>query len=384
MAGKKKKRKRILVVSASAGHGHVIAADAIGEALSRCREQPEVDVVDILQYSTGFYRGVIRDAYMYLAKNNPQLFGYLYYRTNAELDITRERTDRFFKLMEGLNTSAFRKYLKKNPPDHLVTTHYLPPQIIIKMREKKKLRCPVTTVTTDYGLHVYWVSRGSDYYITADHVNKLHLMSAGIAEEKIFDKGIPVRRSFAKHRERDQMRKKMKIGAQEHAVLILGGGFGVGPVRDILREMDTAASPFQIFVIAGRNEKLKKALEEDAKNINHKTRVVGYTEKIDEYMRACDLLVTKPGGLTVAEALSVGLPIMIVNPIPGQEDLNSDMLLEEGAAVKAFGTKQIAFKVDAVFGNEEKLTWLRRNAARLGKPEAADHIARFILDHCQE
>ena len=377
-----KTKKKILIVSASAGHGHVVAAQALEEALSKHPDKPEFQTVDILEYSTTIYRKMVKDAYLFLAKKNPNLFGYIYYTTNRELNIKQARNDKFLKMLEGLNTGAFMKFLKVNTFDHIISTHYLPPQVIERLKLKNKIHCPVTTVTTDYGLHTYWVSPGSDYFVTADKNNKKHLVAAGVDNKRILASGIPVRQTFYKKKDISKLKKKYNCSAKDQVVLVLSGGLGVGPIQEILGEVDKATSDFKIFVIAGRNEKLQASLEDQSTSLNHPTTVIGYTEKIDEYMRIADIIVTKPGGLTVAESLAVGTPLMIINPIPGQESFNSDMLLEEGAAVKAFGSKQISYKMDAVFSKKGKLSSLKKNAKRIGNPKAAIKIAEFVLKHC--
>jgi processive 1,2-diacylglycerol beta-glucosyltransferase len=162
------------------------------------------------------------------------------------------------------------------------------------------------------------------------------------------------------------------------AVLVLSGGFGVGPIEKMVASLTAVKSNFQLMVIAGRNRRLLSRLRQMREQLPFKMLAVGYTEQMDEYMRASDILISKPGGLTTAEAMACGLPMIIVNPIPGQEDMNSDMLLEHGAGVKAMHQVDIPHRLDEILSSPRKLALMRKNALSLGKPRAAQDVAKLV------
>ena len=160
-------------------------------------------------------------------------------------------------------------------------------------------------------------------------------------------------------------------------LLVVGGGFGMGPVAEILAQLDKTEGHFQTLVVAGRNEELRQELA--VKDFVHPTRVIGFATNMHELMTVADLIITKPGGLTTSEALALGRPILILNPIPGQEAANSDFLLERGAAAKVNRAEDIPFKLQQML-NSKKLVEMGRAAKALGQPDAAEQICQQVLE----
>jgi processive 1,2-diacylglycerol beta-glucosyltransferase len=373
--------KKVLIISASAGAGHTMAARAVEQALSglpKGRQQAEITHIDLLKFSTLLYKTVYHDLYLYMAQKQPLLYGYIF--TTSDNLKRQNRPDFLLRLMDTLNTRKFLSFLQETEWDIIISTHFLASQLVCDLKRRVKISAPLMTVTTDYGLHSYWILPESEYYVTADENCRRHLMASGIPGNRIHALGIPVSPEFARKKAREPLREKLVLAPRLSAVLMLSGGFGVGPIEHMVNELAKVRSNFQLVVIAGRNRRLLNHLRQARQNLPFKMIPTGYTEQMDEYMRAADVVISKPGGLTTAEAMAAGVPMLVVNPIPGQEDMNSDMVLEHGAGIKAMHPVDVPHRLEELLSHPARLTAMRRNALALGKPQAAYDIARLVMD----
>jgi processive 1,2-diacylglycerol beta-glucosyltransferase len=209
-----------------------------------------------------------------------------------------------------------------------------------------------------------------------------------VPRERISVTGIPIDPVFAVPKDKVAMRAKHGLAADEAVILISAGGFGLGPIEDLIRALLPLSMPAQIVAICGRNEELCAALHGLADQLvptaRVSLRVVGYTTEMDEYMAAADLVVGKPGGLTMSEALARDVPFVIVKPIPGQEERNADHLLEEGAAIRCNNLPALAYKIERLLGDRQRLAQMRANIRRLARPRAAQQIVASLLDQLHE
>lgn len=377
--------KRILIISASAGSGHVVAARAVEQAMSGVKgydREMAATHIDLLQFSTVLYKMIYRDVYLYMAKKTPLLYGYIF--TASDQMKRQNKPDAVRRFIDSINSRKFRKFILDQPWDVIVSTHYLSSQLICELKRRGKLSTPLVTVTTDYGLHSYWILPETDHYIVADEANRRHLMAMGILGERVHDFGIPVLPVFGERKDRSELRRKLGLDDRLPAALLLAGGFGISPIERIVDGLASVGVPFQLTAVAGRNRKLLNNLRLKAKQLPFRMKAVGYTDNMDEYMKASDIVITKPGGLTTAEALACGLPVMVINPIPGQEDMNSDMLLEKGAGIKAMHPVDVPYKLEQTLADPRRLACLKRAAAKLAKPQAAERTAELIASIARE
>lgn len=371
--------KKVLIISASAGAGHVIAARAVEHSLYALK-RPDLGVVpiDLLHFSTALYKMIYHDVYLYMAAKQPQLYGYIF---GASDRIKRnKRPDFLWRWMDSLNSRKFINYMLDNRWDAVVSTHFLATQLVADLKRKRKLAAPLVTITTDYGLHSYWFTQDCEHYVVADEAAGSHLKGMGIPPERVNAYGIPVMPVFAQDKSRRSLKNKLQLRPGIPTVLLLSGGFGVGPIELVVRDLEKMPNTFQLIAVAGKNKKLYGLLREMAKRVPFHLKPVGYTEQMDEYMKASDIVITKPGGLTTAEAMACGLPMIVINPIPGQEDMNSDMALENGAGVKAMHPVDVAFKLQQVLSTPGRLAAMRAAALALGKPDASERIAKLIAN----
>jgi processive 1,2-diacylglycerol beta-glucosyltransferase len=237
-------------------------------------------------------------------------------------------------------------------------------------------------VVTDFEVHGLWLGAPSDHYFVATDEASAHLESLGIASSKITVSGIPTHPVFAEHKDRQAMRRKHGWQEDPPAILVSAGGFGAGNAGRMLESLVASKLPAQIVAVCGKNPALKAALDKIASRAKAGTlpdvKVVGFTTEMDEYMAAADLMIGKPGGLTTSESLIKGLGWVIVNPIPGQEEKNAIYLLEHGAGVWCDNLHTLAFKVRSVLEEPGRLEGMRKNALRLGRPDASAIIAGFV------
>ncbi|HET8564689.1 MAG TPA: glycosyltransferase, partial [Candidatus Binatia bacterium] len=281
--------------------------------------------------------------------------------------------------VEKLNLRPFLRFLQEQPWDVVVNTHFLPAEMIASLRRKGELNTPHFTVTTDFETHRLWVNQPCDHYFTATEEGAIYLQHWGVPAQDMRVTGIPIHPVFSKPKERNTCLKRHGLAGDWPILLQLAGGFGVGPIESIYRGLLAIALPLGIVVIAGRNDEVKKKLQQISPPAHHRVKVLGFTDEIDELMAVADIVVSKPGGLTTSEVLARGAAMVIVNPIPGQESRNSDFLLENGAAIKINQIATLAYKLTELLSDPERLAVLKANSRRLGKPSAAFDIARHAL-----
>jgi len=284
--------------------------------------------------------------------------------------------------LDRLNTQPLIKFLKSYQPDIAVCTHFLPAEIISWLTAKDEINFSQAIVVTDFDVHALWLTHHVERYFVAIDETRAHLEKLGIAPEKIVVSGIPIDPVFAERKDKAAMREKYDLAKDKLTILVSAGGFGVGNIEHLLYALSELVTPAQVLAICGRNEELKTKLEMlAAEKLNNQTvtfKPIGYTTAMDEYMSAADLIVGKPGGLTTSEALAKGLIFVVVNPIPGQEERNSDHLLEQGAAIKCNNLPTLAYKIDALVSDKSRFEAMRENVLKFGKPNSAEDIARKL------
>ena len=365
--------KRVLVLSASAGAGHVRAAEAVVRAFALAGAGGEVRHVDTLAYTNKLFRHLYSKTYIEMVNKMPEVLGWLYDQLDKPWQHERRRL-----ALDKLNTRPFVKLLKEYRPDLIVCTHFLPAEIISWLKAKGRADFPQAIVVTDFDVHAMWLCRHSEHYFVAIDETRVHLERLGIPPAQISVTGIPIDPVFAEQKDRREMRAKHNLAADRTTILLSAGGFGVGPVEHMLESLAGMEHPAQVVALCGRNEELRGRVERLAARVTVgrplAVRAVGHTTEMDEYMSAADILLGKPGGLTTSEALAKGLAFVVVNPIPGQEERNSDHLLEEGVAIRCNNLPALAYKIDRLLSDPARFDAMRAAARRMARPDAARDI----------
>jgi processive 1,2-diacylglycerol beta-glucosyltransferase len=368
---------KVLILSASAGAGHVRAAQALERAFQATGIVRETRHVDALEFTNKVFRTLYSKTYIEMVDRAPEVLGWLYDALDSPWEKERRRL-----AWDKLNTRPFVKMLEREQPDLIVCTHFLPAEMVSWMKAKRRLACPQTIVVTDFDVHAMWLCHHYELYCVALDETREHMIRLGIPPEKVVATGIPIDPVFAETKDKTAMRRKLGLAPDRTTILLSAGGFGVGPVEHIVTTLMELAHPAQIVAICGRNAELKARMEKLAAKASGRRGTlvpVGYTTAMDEYMSAADVLVGKPGGLTTSEALAKGLLFAIVNPIPGQEERNSDHLLEEGAAIRCNNLPVLSFKLDRLLDDAPRLARMRDAVRRLARPNAARDVARLSL-----
>ena len=336
--------------------------------------------IDALQYVSRLFQRVYDKAYISMVRHAPELMGLLYERTDQPWLHPRRRL-----ALDRLNTGPMIRLLKRIQPDLCVATHFLPAEIIAWLIAKKKLHAHNAIVVTDYDVHAMWLCRTVDrYYVAIDEAAE-YLARIGVSREKLRVTGIPIDPLFATPVNQADARKHLGLDANATMILISAGGYGIGPVEQLVKDLLALKRPWQIAAIAGKSEKTRKRLEELAKEAGNlpsgsqRLSPIGFTTEMDKYMAAADLMVGKAGGLTTSEALARALPMALIEPIPGQEERNADHLLEAGAAIRCNNLPAAAWKIAALLDDSARLTRMREAAKSLGRPRAAAAIAEDAL-----
>lgn len=373
------KIKKILIAHAYAGIGHKKAAEAVHNALSGL---PGIDVqtVDTLDYTKGFFKFSYPRVYLFLINRAPLLWACLYYLFDFRpVDFFCAPVRRFF---HNIQAKRFIEFVLERRPDVVLCTHFMPAEIISGLKQKGIFKGKLVTLVTDFLSHSFWLARESDYFIAAIDRTKKDLIRCGIKEEKIKVMGIPCDPVFNVTKGRDALIKKLGLREGLFNLLIMGGGFGTGPVRKIVYALGSEERKIrkavQAVVICGKNKKLYEDLEAANKALDVELKIFGYMNNIDEFMEASDCIITKSGGLTISEALSKKLPMIIVQPIPGQETRNCKVLTGYGTAVRAKSVKQVLSGVRDFIDYPEKITGMKTRIGLLSYSGAVKDIADFI------
>ena len=368
---------RVLILSASAGAGHVRAAEAIEKAFHIVGGGKEVRHVDSLAYTSPVVRRLYSKGYIDMVNHAPTVLGILY--DTADKPWKEERRRMAF---ERLNTLPLAKLLRDYDPDLVICTHFLPAAIISSLVCRKKLKARHSIVVTDFDMHSMWLCRHFDDYFVALDETREHLHTLGVPRERVTVSGIPIDPVFAQLKHKHEMRAKYDLKHNDPAILLSAGGFGVGPVEEIIQSLFQMQHPAQIIALCGKNAELKNRLQQlsDSRSPDALVTIkpVGFTDRMDEYMAASDILLGKPGGLTSSEALSKGLVFVVVNPIPGQEERNSDHLLEQGAAIRCNNLPTLAYKIDRLLDDPVRFAWMRANAQGMSHPRSALEIVEKL------
>ena len=372
------KPDRVLVLSIKAGAGHLRAAQALEAAFAE--EHPEVEVrhVEALEHTNAAFRRSFTGVYEELIKRLPSVWGMIYERMERKaVDSTMKR---LAALVDRLNARPLLEQVEAFDPDRIVCTHYLPAELLAPRRRKGKLDCPLFVTLTDYDIHTMWIQQGVDGYFVATDEMEHALRAKGVGDATVDVTGIPIMPVFAKrYPAKAAMRRRLGLRPEPPTVLVAAGGFGLAGIDETVASLADVADDAQLLAIAGRNEKLEAKLRAVAESRPGRIVPFGFVDNMHELMAASDLAVTKCGGLTSSECLAMGLPMVIIDPIPGQEERNADYLLENGVAVKANSSAHLLYKVGRLLDDPERLAAMSAAARRIAKPRAAFDVAERVM-----
>lgn len=363
---------KLLILYVSVGTGHMKAAEALKESIEKQFDGWSVDIFDTLKYINPIIDKIVVNSYIGTLKRSPKLYSKLY-TASGNGTVIYDISKTFNKILSHRLNNLIKEY----KPSAIVCTHPFPMQMLSSLKEKKQLCIPSIAILTDYVVHSLWLDRGMDAFIVANETMKNEMISRGIPSNIIFPYGIPVSPKFQNQVNRQHL--LMELGFEnKFTVLVMGGGMGFGNMETTINSLLNCDLDIQIIAVTGTNEKLKYQLEQSAKKSNKKVLILSYTDRINELMDISDLLITKPGGMTVSEALVKGLPIFIISPIPGQEEGNASFLIRSGVASRVDSSTQLIEVLSRVTSDPDTLNKMRENSKYLGKPHSAYDIATLL------
>lgn len=369
-------KKRILVVYATAGTGHKKAALAIKKALDLIGSA-DVDIIDSLDYASSFFKFSYPRFYIYMVNRIPFIWGIFYYLLDNKIFYGLVSWMRH--LGNWINGRPLAKYLYEKNYDTIISTHFFA-QDVIAMEGRDKISSQLINVITDYRTHSFWITDRTDTYVVAHLKTREDLMTKySVASDKIKVMGIPIDPVFSKNKDKALISAKLGIRKGFFTVLIGSGGFGVGPIIELVKAFKGISVPAELLVVCGKNESLFNDVVALKEYVGIPMEVYGFVDNMDELMHISDVIVTKTGGMMSSEALSKGLPIIGISPIPGQETRNFNMLVENGVVFEAKESEDAPKIVERMYNDRELMAGLRIKIGLMNKTQAAYDIARLAL-----
>ena len=374
--------KKVLILYGAYGGGHLSAAKTICKHLEKqYKDDVEVIMIDCIEYINKYINKVSTEAYKELAKKAPWVWKHVY-KSARHGPVSHISTTTNKLMSYKLNT-----LINDEKPDLIISTHPFATQMCAILKEKEKIDCTLATILTDYHIHDQWLvlSKYNDYFFVANEQMKTAMIAEGIHDQKIFVTGIPISDSFLKDFDKESICNDFDLVTTKKTVLFFAGGeFGLGRNTTImvLKALIRLFKDLQIVAISGKNKKMKKKFEELIESTNSKNRVklFEYTDKVPELMSISSAVITKAGGLTITECLASNLPIIIINPIPGQEEENAEFLENNGVAIWIKKGDSIARTLKEFYRNTEKLESMANKTKLLAKPTATNNICEILMN----
>jgi processive 1,2-diacylglycerol beta-glucosyltransferase len=369
------KKKRILILSASVGSGHVKAAEALARSFRAHPEVEEVLVDDSLDHTNVLHKQLYSTLYKRLSAVLPEFLGWWYVSSDDPWISDKSRLA--LDLPQAL---PLVNLVRDFQPDSIICTHFMPAGVLSFLIGLGRLEAELGIVVTDYHFHAFWITRAFNWYFVAQEEDRIHMEGLGLPGDRIHVTGIPIAPEFSRPVDREAVLARYNLDPSRPILLVAAGTLGLSPAAAVVRRLLQLDREFQAIIACGMNGELVKEIDTLTAERRDRFRVLGFTREMPDLLGAATLLLSKPGGLTTAEALARGLPMVILDPIGGQEERNSDVLLEAGAAVKCTEVTILNHKLRRLLDDPERVATMSENARRLGRPRAADDIARIVLE----
>ncbi len=361
---------KVLITYVSAGAGHRRVAEAVYSYLKNNRRDLNPELVDLLPSANPFFRFCYIRGYPFLVRYASWLWGFFFWMTKVRL--TRWICRKSSLIVNYFSCRKFANFLIKEKFDFIISTHFLNSELAANLKLRNKIRAKLITVITDFGVHPFWISCGTDIYIAASKATKDKLLAMGVEESKIKDSGIPFAPNFIRNQDRVELAAKLGIKADMFTVLIMTGSFGSGPLEEIGESLCAQA---QVLVVCAENKKLFWRLQK--RNLEN-VKVFGFVNNAQELMAVSDIIITKPGGSSIAEFLNMELFPIFISVIPGQEEENIRILAGYGVGCAPKNIKRIKELIVELKNNPQKLQSLKKNIRQAAKPLACQEIASVI------
>ena len=383
---------KILIFYASYGGGHLNAAKSINDYIISNYPSYDVELIDCMKYVNKTIEKLTTAAYREMAKKAPWAWGKIY--SDSQKGPLAHLSSRSNKIM----AIKLLRLLREKQPDVIISTHPFGSQMCSYLKRKNKITAKIATIMTDFSPHDQWLvgHKFTDYFFVANDKMKNYLINKGIAENKVFVTGIPISNRFLKTYNKKEILDTYNLSEDKFTVLFFGGGeFGLGKTKtaEIFESFvqESLKEEIQIIAIAGKNPKMKASFKEivskysvnttttNTTDITNNVKILEFTNQVPELMSISDLVVTKPGGLTTSESLASHLPMLIINPIPGQEEENAEFLEDKGIAIWLRKNDDSKLIIENLLADNKKLNLMKENTKLLAKPHSTETICKMIL-----
>ncbi|MEG6615725.1 glycosyltransferase [Peptococcaceae bacterium 1198_IL3148] len=369
--------ERVLILTVTAGEGHTRAAIAVKQQLLKNNPAAQVQILDTFRYTSPRLEKVVLGTYIEVIKISPVLYKYLYNQSEKGQPLGGFAKAEFTKIMTRLVAPKLLSLIDDLEPQIIFCTHPFPLGILSTLKEKGQLTVPVMAAITDFTVHSYWVYPQVDCYCVANEQLIPRFADYGFDCQRVTATGIPIDPIFNADNDKVFFREQLGLDAKLPTVLITGGGLGIGPLEEVVKTLGSRKD-CQLIVVCGKNTSLKDKINKLLAKISGNIQVYGFVNNIHELMKASDLMITKAGGLTCSEALAVGLPLLIIDPIPGQEERNAEFLVNQGAAVNVKNHTQLLIEIDKCLQDNQYLKGLTMASAKTGRPRAAQGVVNLM------
>ena len=367
-------RQRLLVMYITARSGHYQAAKALEQGIRRVNPRAEILRIDAFQYLNPVLAKIVDRMYLSVIQNKPEIWDYLYDNPKVV-----KRSNSFRTLLHRYDSPRLHGLLEDFKPDVIACTQAFPCGLVADYKEEQGVTTPLYGILTDFSPHAYWVHEQVNGYVVPAEVSKQWLVDHRIPAERVTASGIPIDSVFAEKPDLSAIRRRLQIKTGVPVILMMGGGQGLGPIVESVEQMDRIPRDFQLLVIAGTNESLYHKLVARAPALKHPIQVFGHVDFVSDLMSVSTFMITKTGGLTTSEALAKGLPILALNPIPGQEAKNAAFLVKEKAARPVKDFAHLAQSVQHLLDHPNELAAMAATARKLGRPQSALNAARLVV-----
>ena len=367
--------KRILLMHISNISGHYSASLAIEKAIKISSPESQTLTLNAFNYVHPRGEKIINFFYMFLIQKLPFIWSHLY-----DNPYWIKKTQRLKESIHSFNLPKLEALFNKFSPDVVVSTQAFPCGLVADFKRIKKTNLSLVAVLTDFISHSYWVYDDVDYYIVPTEEVKQRLVEKGVSPVRVKVFGIPFDLKFNQDLNKSRIRKELNLEKDLFTILIMGGGQGLGPIKNIVKILDNLKFNFQQIVVCGSNKQAYRWLKKRLGCYKKRVHLLSYAQNIEELMSAADIIITKPGGITCAEALSKGLPMLIISPLPGQEANNTFYLTNQGAAIKIDRLEDLTSVISDLYNQPTKLKELSRASLQISKPNAARDIAQLLFE----
>jgi len=369
---------KVLIFYASFGNGHKSAAFAIKDYLEENYKNTQIEIIDAYKYINTALNKTTEKGYEFITAKTPIVWKKIY--THAD---EKGMISSFLKKLNKVASFKISKLINSINPDVIINTHMFSNTICSNLKKKGKINAKLACIITDFALHNEWIQyhEYTDAFFVSNNAIKIDCIKRGIDENKLHVTGIPISPRFKQNFDKALIRRDFGLQNLTTILFFAASAYAFDSMQQVFENL-LKLDNVQIITMCGKKEKTKKFFEEILENTPHNNHVklLPFTNKIPELMAISDFIVTKPGGITSSEALACSIPMIICNPIPGQEEQNSNFLLNNGVTIRLFDNDDMYVTLSNFFNSPNRIKQIKEMTKEIGKPNSTKDICEFIMN----